>query len=295
MNSKATLNSAILIALLILCPTLLAQQNDPVDERWNQMEERINYERSSQPKGPSNDHYYPPKLLDEPQSTGTGNQPFSTSGPSEEKIKYSREKRYNEGDGKGVKKHIKDGTDDELEDLNTPDAEAPEYQSPEWESDGFEQGDGSFWKVLFIIIGVLLLALILYQLFFKNKGKPEQKVANPQNYHNHEDVNPEQIQQSQLESDLEKACQEKNYRLATRILYTSLLKSFIQNNWITWEKKKTNYQYLLEFRAQKERSNFETSIRLFEWVWYGKHEPAAREFDQIRRFYEGFLNRIDNE
>ncbi|MGM0477993.1 MAG: hypothetical protein ACQERC_02135 [Bacteroidota bacterium] len=295
MNKTVALNSAILVIMTVFCFASRAQENDPVDERWDQMEERINYQRSNQPQGPSNQPYYPPQLSDKPGSSSGGQAPFSGAKTSEEKIKYSREKLYNEGSDNGVKKRIKDETDDDLEDLETPDAEAPDYGSSEWENDALEQGDGGFWKILFIAIGVVLLALILYQLFFKNKAKPEQKVVAPQGYQDHEEINPEQIEQAQLESDLEKACRQENYRLATRILYTSLLKSFIQNKWITWEKKKTNYQYLLEFRERGERSNFEKSIRLFEWVWYGKHEPEAGEFDKIRRFYERFLNRVDHE
>ncbi len=40
------------IALFIVFSTGLTAQEEPIDQRWKQLQERINYEQSRRPKGP---------------------------------------------------------------------------------------------------------------------------------------------------------------------------------------------------------------------------------------------------
>lgn len=278
-----------LLCGLLLVFNSLAQEKDPVDQRWEQMHERIEYFPSNDPDGPENRYNYPPNM-NEGGSPNAGNK-FTPGKPSDDDIRYSREKRYSGGSGQGVKKRIKDSDEEDLEDLSTPDADAPDIDPPDFDPE--ISGDGTFWKVLFIIIGVILLAFIIYQLFFKDKKTKDTTVA-PADYHDDE-LDPSSIKKSQLEIDLDAAIAKEDYRLAIRILYTMVLKRLVEKNWIVWEKKKTNYNYLLEMNKRSERNNFDKSIRIFEWVWYGKNVPSKEEFNSVENFYRRFLNELKGE
>lgn len=292
MKSRSVVFHIALGTLLLFSSTLLSQEGDPVDKRWKQMHERIEYVPSTNPDGPKNRYNSPPSMTEGGVPSGPNN--FTTSKPSDDDIVYSREKRYNSGKGKGVEKRIKDADKDDLDDLSTPDTDAPDIDAPDWDGPDIDADNASFWKFLFIAIGVILLAFIIYQLFFKNANKSKDEAVVPANYENDE-LDPATIKRTQLEIDLDTAIENEDYRLAVRILYTMILKELVEKNWIIWEKKKTNYHYLLEMNSKKERGDFDKSIRIFEWVWYGKNIPGKSEFNNVHVFYQRFLKQLNNE
>lgn len=291
MNKLKTLHIALLV-MFLYAGFANAQSQNPVDERWQQMHDRIEYFPSNNPEGPENRYNYPPNMNEGGQPSSSKN--LTPVKPSDNDIVYSREKRYNGGGNKGVKKRIKDSEEDRLEDLSTPDTDAPNIDAPDWDGPDIERGDGSFWKFLFIAIGVLLLAFIIYQLFFKGGNKKKDEGVSPANYHDDE-LDPSTIQRSQLEIDLEEAISKEDYRIAVRILYTMILKALVEKNWILWEKKKTNYHYLLEMNKRQEKVDFDKSIRIFEWVWYGKNTPNKEAFNTAHSFYLRFLKQLNSE
>lgn len=284
-----------LITYLICCITIIlmnigfAQKNDPVDQRWEQMEKRIEYGPSRNPQGPANYYNDPPGMNEVREKSSP-----VTLEPHEDDIIQSREKRFAGSENQGVKKRIRDNEAQQLDDLSTPDTEAPEIDSSPSNRD-YSTIDGSFWKFIFIAIGVFLLALILYHLFFKkgNFNKTAQDIA-PANYHS-EDLDPTTLKLSKLEIDLENAISNENYRLAIRILYTMVLKAMVEKSLIIWEKKKTNYHYLLEIKQPKEREKFTRTIRIFEWVWYGKNQLNEAEFKSADAYYRNFLKQLESE
>lgn len=284
----------IVFLILAFLPTyfLFSQENQEknIDERWKQIEERINYGSSSKKTGPSDSRTIPPRLEDTP-TDNYGSQ--KTGQPTNEEIKYSRERLYKNSPGGGVNKKIKEDESNKFKDLETPESEAPKFDPPDWDSPDFSNSDGSFWKILLIIIGVLLLSILIYHLFIKNANKKEEKVA-PVDYA-YDELDPSTLTKSQIEIDLEQAIQQKDFRLAIRIYYTLILKALIEKNWIKWENKKTNLNYLLEMQSRHEKGDFETSVRVFEWVWYGKHEPKEEEFNTVQRFFKSFYNRLKGE
>lgn len=272
-------------------PLFSLSQEEKIDDRWKQMEERISYGPSSKEKGPSNKYTSPPTLKSQP-AKGTSGGTINKS-PTNDQIKYSREKLYDNSTGGGVKQKIKDPNKTDLDDIDSPDTEAPDIDPPDWDGPDFSESDGTFWKVLLIIIGIALVAFILYHLFFRQTEKTDDKVA-PVDYSS-DDIDPRKIQKSQLELDLENAIQKEDFRTAIRIYYTMILKALIEKEWIVWEKKKTNLNYLLEMQKRSEKLEFETSIRIFEWVWYGKHQTKPNEFKQVQNFFESFYKKIKGE
>lgn len=280
-----------ILGALLLFSILSYGQEDKIDDRWKQLEERINYSPSGNEKGPNNKYSYPPNLRKIPSNNSPGG--TVNNSPSNDEIKYSREKLYDNSTGGGVKQKIKDPSKSSLDDINSPDTDAPTFDPPDWNSPDFSQSNGTFWKVLLIIIGIAVLAFLVYHLFFKNAEKTENKIA-PVDYSS-DDIDPRKIKKSQLELDLEEAIQKEDFRTAIRIYYTMILKALIEKDLIIWEKKKTNLNYLFELQGRGEKQEFETSIRIFEWVWYGKHQPQPSEFSQVQNFFESFYKKLKGE
>lgn len=262
------------------------QESDTYEKRWEEINQGIKYERSSRPKGP-NKEYIAPQSFDENRRYDGD---YETQ-PSEEEIIYSRDQRYNDGQNQGVKKHIRGEESQGLDDLNSPKSEAPKSVKSNNDRD---YGNGDFFKYLFILIAIVLVVFLTYHFFFKNVGKSDQNISNI-DYGQDQDINPETIEKSQLEKDLAQAISEENYRRAVRIYYILVLKALINRNLIKWEKRKTNTHYLAEMTTHSAFDNFNKSVNMYEWTWYGKNTPSMEVFERFKTFYDDLLKQLKDE
>lgn len=266
---------------------LFAQNDSSFDKKWENMHDRIEYRKSSQPDGPKNTYAYPPRI--DRNASGASQSLTPTNKPADDDIIYSREKRYNNSDDAGVEKRMKEGESDELDDLSTPESEAPDIDTPDWDGPDWDWGDGTFFKYLLILILIVVAVLLIYHFFLKNPTKKNATISSPV-YKNEENINPQTIAKSQLEIDLENAIREEDYRLAVRIYYLSVLKQLIQNDWIKWKKKKTNYHYLLEMNQRQSFDSFKQCVDIYEWVWYGKNNPTVAHFELFSAHFKSTIN-----
>lgn len=290
LNSR-TLKYKIIWVFFALSPLLtFGQESDAFEQRWQEMNKGIQYKKSSRPKGPEKDYIAPQQFN---ENTGLDKESFDTQ-PSNDDIIYSREKRFKDGTDKGVKKHIKNEESKSLEDLTTPDTDAPTIDGPNWDGPDWEFGDGSVFKTIFIIIAILFAVFLIYHFFFKNAKKSDQEIEGFV-YEKEDDINPETIQKSKLENDLDKAVEAEEYRVAIRIYYILLLKALIERNLIKWAKRKTNTHYLAEMTTHEEFENFNKAINMYEWSWYGKNTPSKETFERFATFYDAFLKRLKDE
>ena len=277
--------------LLALSPLFVfGQQEDAFEQRWQEMNKGIQYKKSSRPQGPEKD-YISPQQFNESQNV---EERKIDTRPDNEDIIYSREKRFKDGTDKGVKKHIKNEEGKSIEDLTTPDTDAPKIDRPDWDGPDWDPGDGAVFKYIFIIIAILLVVFLIYHFFFKNAGKSDKEIE-VFVYDKADNINPETIQKSQLEKDLDKAIEAEDYRVAIRIYYILLLKALIERNLIKWAKRKTNTHYLAEMTTHEEFEKFNKAMNMYEWSWYGKNIPNKATFDRFAVFYDEFLKRMKDE
>jgi hypothetical protein len=104
----------------------------------------------------------------------------------------------------------------------------------------------------------------------------------------------ENIERIDIDTYLEKARAEKNYRLAVRLYYLGLLKRLNTNGIITWKKDKTNLDYLNELYAKG--FHFEETRLLtlaYEEVWYGERTLNDHTFHAITRRFEVFFEKLN--
>ncbi|MEZ5013388.1 MAG: hypothetical protein R2794_03790 [Chitinophagales bacterium] len=138
------------------------------------------------------------------------------------------------------------------------------------------------------MIGALLVYLILrffgVNIFKRNQKLPTATIT---------DAN--DLEERPMESDLERflrtALEAGDYRTAIRIYYLMILKNLQDNQWITWRKNKTNYDYLLESSEHPLYTSFRNNTRIFEYVWYGEQQIGKSQFDDVR---SGFTEMIGN-
>lgn len=266
------------------------QNKNSYEERWKQLNKGFKYEKSNGKKGPQKGFIYPSQLSEE--GTYKGNQ--HKSQPSQDNIIYSREKRYKNSDGNGVKQNIKKEKGHKLDDIKAPETEAPDVDFPDWEGPDWDLKDGKIFKVILIIIIIALLAFLIYYFLFKNKTKSNKTISTV-DYNKENDINPESLEENELTTELENAITNNDYRLAVRLYYVLLLKTLIELNQIKWEKRKTNMHYLIEMSNHKGHKKFSRAVLIYEWSWYGKNYPSERDFEMFSRFFNEFLKQLKDE
>ncbi len=98
----------------------------------------------------------------------------------------------------------------------------------------------------------------------------------------------ENIHEIDMDDELEKAINVRNYRLAVRLLYLKSLKQLNDAGLIKWEPNKTNNQYSLELQDFDQRLAFNTLTRQFEYIWYGEFNIDADVFGRISSLFKDF-------
>ena len=92
----------------------------------------------------------------------------------------------------------------------------------------------------------------------------------------------ENVDRDQLGMMLEKALEEKQYRLAVRLAYLLTLQRLSEVGQIHRQTDKTNRSYLNEISDPALRQPFANLTRVYEYVWYGDfdiHEEHYREME----------------
>jgi hypothetical protein len=144
--------------------------------------------------------------------------------------------------------------------------------------------------VLLILLSVIIIGVLLWiWLYNKKTGNP--KIIQKTDEENLQDSI--EKTQSELEQMLAKAMAEKDYRLAVRIYFVFIIKLLKEKELITWDKKKTNTQYLREMQNNAHFSTFHTCVNLFEMIWYGKRQLNENEFYIVEPLFKNYLQKIE--
>ena len=88
----------------------------------------------------------------------------------------------------------------------------------------------------------------------------------------------ELIKNEDINSLINKAIEDKNYRLAIRYYYLLILQKLSNSNVINWEQQKTNEDYIKEIQQEAIKNKFISSTYLYDFVWYGNFEVDETAF-----------------
>lgn len=145
-----------------------------------------------------------------------------------------------------------------------------------------------FGYVILIIAIVGLVALIFYLFFKAPIEKKTKKIKQDIN-----DIAPTEIPKTELEIMLEKAIKKEDYREAIRIYFIFILRALSKKQWIKWEKEKTNFSYLVEMRKNKFYNEFETSVSIYELVWYGKRPIDINMYQSLEPKFKSLIKELE--
>ncbi|RAU82744.1 hypothetical protein DP923_05670 [Pontibacter arcticus] len=142
------------------------------------------------------------------------------------------------------------------------------YKVKQWLKDFFYQRQASgFWEFLMYVALVGVIGFVIIKMLKMDMrmlfGKKSSSVEIPY------DIVEENIHELDLESLLENAITQHEYRKATRLLYLQSLKKLTEAELINWKPGKTNRSYISEVKQPVVRHEFEQLTNMFEYVWYG--------------------------
>jgi len=148
----------------------------------------------------------------------------------------------------------------------------------------------SVWRFVFwaIVIGAFLLVVILYLRTFtagSRKLKGQAITAEPEQ---------ENIFAANFDEQLNKALNNHNYRLATRLLFLRVLRTMAENSIINYGQDKTNMDYIFELGNTKYAKDFMQASRTYEYVWYGNFDIQQTQFLHVRRQLDDLNQKISN-
>jgi hypothetical protein len=131
-----------------------------------------------------------------------------------------------------------------------------------------------------IVIGGVLAIIIIF--FVQNKMNIFGSSKGPAITHNDTEGEIDNIFDTDLKAAIEKAAQNENYRLAIRLSYLHLLKTFSQNELIQYRKDATNLEYLTQLHTQPHYKAFFKVTRDYEYAWYGEVTVNKAQYESVQ-------------
>lgn len=142
----------------------------------------------------------------------------------------------------------------------------------------------NFWQyvILAMAAGVVIWLLIKAEIlgFIFSKGSKNTAL-------DYETLT-ENIHEINFDQEIEAAIEQRNYRLAVRLLYLQTLKHLSNHNLIDWKPNKTNRSYVYELAQSPRQPEFETLTTQFEYIWYGDFPITEERFKPLQESFERF-------
>lgn len=102
----------------------------------------------------------------------------------------------------------------------------------------------------------------------------------------------EDINRISFDDAIKEAIENRNYRMATRLLYLQSLKQLADKGYIQWQLNKTNSDYIMEVSGKPWQFLFKKLTYSFEYTWYGEMNLANDEFQHLQLQFQQFNNQL---
>lgn len=100
----------------------------------------------------------------------------------------------------------------------------------------------------------------------------------------------ENLDMRDLSHLLDKAKEDKDYKLLIRLHYLHTLQYLNDNEYIVWKMQKTDYHYLSEVKKQKFQRSFYHLITIFQNTWYGLSQPEEVDVETVEYYIKKLKN-----
>lgn len=108
------------------------------------------------------------------------------------------------------------------------------------------------------------------------------------------DLAEQHIESLDLDTLLNAALEDKNYRLAIRYHFLRTLKRLSQKDIIEWHFDKTNSDYQNEIQQQQLKLSFKEIAYLYDYIWYGEQPIDESKYDTAKARFTAINNLITN-
>ncbi|WP_461135078.1 DUF4129 domain-containing protein [Spirosoma lituiforme] len=98
----------------------------------------------------------------------------------------------------------------------------------------------------------------------------------------------EDIHEIDFDTAIGEAVDQRNFRLAVRLLYLKTIKQLTDAGRITYKPEKTNRHYVYELANSSLQADFEHLTSQFELVWYGDFPIDEMQFTALRTAFVAF-------
>ncbi|MDX1628483.1 MAG: DUF4129 domain-containing protein [Fulvivirga sp.] len=137
-----------------------------------------------------------------------------------------------------------------------------------------------------IIIYLLCIAVAIYAIIKILKLKSRRLFhSDPQDTLGY-DLHHENIHEMNFDELIEQAINEKNYRLAIRLIYLYALKHLSDRHLIDWQPGKTNHDYVNELSDNNLKPGFDALSYYFDYTWYGHFEVSFKLFNKVSSTFD---------
>jgi len=92
---------------------------------------------------------------------------------------------------------------------------------------------------------------------------------------------------------IRKQIDQKQFRLAIRLLYLKVFNRLKINEYIHFSKEKTNVDYLHDLSNPNLKSRFLVITSLYNRIWYGDVEITEEQFLRFEKSFQSFYTTID--
>jgi|GEM_PF-790385 len=137
------------------------------------------------------------------------------------------------------------------------------------------------------VVGFLIYTVIRNTRIERTKRKKTSEVTDTE-------APVEHIEEFDIQTLLQKALSEGNFRMAVRLYYLGLLKKLHELGMIDWKKDKTNRDYLSELFEKNYLFDEVRKLTVaYEHVWYGQYTPNNESYQRLFSNFENLSEKIN--
>lgn len=100
------------------------------------------------------------------------------------------------------------------------------------------------------------------------------------------------IKSKNIQDLIDRALQDKNYRLAVRYYFLQALKTLTDAELISYEYDKTNSDYAREIKTEPLANAFMKITNIYEYIWYGSFDVSESDFLKAQKMFGNINNQI---
>lgn len=142
------------------------------------------------------------------------------------------------------------------------------------------------WKFIFITILILVFGSILYRLYINRSFYFHREKGNK------DLVNGDQIEENLTVTDFDRLVdsteQSLNYALSIRYLFYQNLKGLAAKEYIHYQPKKTNRQFLYEIKDPSLAKAYERNMHAYNRIWFGQNPLSSEQYETEKAYFLAF-------